>query len=374
MGGTVSEVRAAVLEQVETELAITSCLLDRPAAGEVHLRLRASGICHSDLNFIEGRKPYPLPVVMGHEAAGTVVSVGEGVRRVRPGDSVVVSMTPSCGVCANCVRGRGALCTTVPNRMAGTMPDGTHRLHREDGEPINHFIWLSTFAEEVVVPEITCVRVRDDAPLVTGCLIGCGVTTGVMSALRVAPIESGDRVVVVGCGGVGLAAVMGAALTGAREILAVDPVASKVDLALSVGATSGLVATAGDAAAELSSSARLADVVLEATGNLGVMHAALDMCCDGGAVVIVGVAPDPEAKLAVPYSWLRRNRRLLGSHMGAAQIHRDIPNLIDLHLAGRLPIEAIISRTIGLSEINTAIQDMGQGTVARAVIDFDRER
>ena len=364
--------RAAILRDPSRPLEIADCQLADPHPGEVRVALRASGVCHSDANFVDGSKPYPLPVILGHEGAGVVTAVGDGTRGVRPGDHVVLAMTPSCGYCRACLHGHGAVCPNVPHRSAGAMPDGTRRLSC-DGEEIHHFVWLSTFAEEVVVPESVCVPIRSDAPLDTLAVLACGATTGVMSAFS-AGIRLGDAVAVFGCGGVGLAVVMGAALSGAREIIAIDPGADKVQAARELGATTGIVAPADAATAEVRErTGGGAEVVFEATGRLDVMNSVLSCCAESGTTMIVGVATSATAKLTIPYAWLRRNRRLLGSHFGAAEIRRDIPDLVELYMSGRLPIDAMISNTRPLSEINDAFADMHAGSAMRTVIDFELE-
>lgn len=364
--------RAAVLNAVDEALSVEEVDLAPPGSGEVAVRLSASGVCHSDWNVISGVTGNPLPVVLGHEGAGVVEEVGEGVTGVSPGDHVVLSWLPSCGKCFYCTQGRPILCEwSTPAMLAGTMPDGTTRLSR-NGDAVYHYSFLSTFAERCVVPEESCVPVRSDAPLEVAALVGCAVMTGIGAAMNRARVEPGSSVAVFGAGGVGLSAVIGARLAGAGTVIAVDPLPFKRDLARELGATETIDPANGDAAAAIRelTGGRGADYAFDAAGARGLVRAAYDSVRPGGTVVAIGIPPeDEEARLPGP-RLPREEKVVTGSLYGSCRPHVDMPLVLDLFMAGRVPLDRLVTKTYPLEEINDAFTAMSAGEVARAVIVF----
>jgi NDMA-dependent alcohol dehydrogenase len=364
--------RAAVLNGVGEPLSIEELDLAPPGPGEVAVRLGASGVCHSDWNVISGATANPLPVVLGHEGAGVVEDVGEGVTSVSAGDRIVLSWLPSCGRCFYCTQGRPVLCEwSTPAMLAGTLPDGTTRLSR-DGESVYHYSFLSTFAERCVVPEGSCVPVRKDAPFEIAALVGCAIMTGIGATMNRARIEPGSSVVVLGAGGVGLSAVIGARLAGAGTIVAVDPVLFKRELALELGATHALDASDGDVPAAVRdlTAGRGADYAFDTAGAPGLVRTAYDSVRPGGMVVAIGIPPaDEEPRLPGP-RLPREEKIVTGSLYGSCRPHVDMPLVLDLFMAGRLPLDRLVTRTYPLEEVNDAFAAMGAGEVARGVIVF----
>jgi S-(hydroxymethyl)glutathione dehydrogenase / alcohol dehydrogenase len=343
-----------------------------PGAGEVTVRLRASGVCHSDWNVVSGATPNPLPVVLGHEGAGIVEAVGEGVAAVAKDDHVVLSWLPACGRCFYCAHGRPILCEwSTPAMLAGTMPDGTTRLSLNSAT-IHHYSFLSTFAERCVVPEESCIVVRKDAPFGIAALVGCAVMTGVGAVINRAGVEPGSTVAVFGAGGVGLSAILGAGLAGASAIVAVDPVPFKRELALELGATHA-VDPASEAATEVIralSGGRGADYAVDSAGAPGLVRAAYDAVRPGGTVVAVGIPPaDAEARLPGP-ALPREEKIVTGSLYGSSRPHVDMPLILDLYMAGRLELDRLVTRTYPLEAVNDAFAAMNAGEVARAVLEL----
>jgi S-(hydroxymethyl)glutathione dehydrogenase / alcohol dehydrogenase len=363
-------VRAAVLRAVGEPLAVEEVELAPPGPGEVSVRLAASGVCHSDWNVISGATPNPLPAVLGHEGAGIVEEVGDGIETVAEGDHVVLSWLPACGRCFYCRHGRPVLCdVALADMFRGTLPGGALRLS-QDGEPLYHYSYLSAFAERCVVPEGCCVRIREDAPLDVAALVGCAVMTGFGAAVRRARVEAGSAVVVYGAGGVGLSAVLGARFAGARSIVAADPVAFKRETALEVGATHAVEpAGAAGLVAELTEG-RGADVAIDAAGAPGIVAQAYDAVRRGGTVVAVGIPPvGATADLPAP-SLPREEKVVTGSFYGSCRPQIDMPLVVDLFMESRLPLDRLVSRTYGLESVNDAFAAMNAGEVARAVVTF----
>jgi NDMA-dependent alcohol dehydrogenase len=362
--------RAAVLRGVNQALTVEDVDLADPSGGEVLVRIEASGVCHSDWNVIAGVTPNPFPVVLGHEGAGIVEETGAGVGSVAPGDHVVLSWLPGCGHCALCREGRPNLCETSFSAMLeGTLPDGTTRL-AQNGSPLYHYSFLSTFAERCVVPEESCVKIRPDASLDVAALVGCAVMTGVGAAINRAKVEPGSSVLVFGAGGVGLSAVLGAKLAGARTIIAVDPVPFKRELALELGATSTVDPGEEDPAEAVRgiTGGRGADYAFEAAGIPALVTAAYDAVRRGGTVVSIGIAPE-DADVSIPASRLPREEKIVtGSFYGSCRPHTDMPRILDLYMDGRLDLDRLVSKTFALEEINEAFDAMNAGEVARAVI------
>jgi NDMA-dependent alcohol dehydrogenase len=364
--------RAAVLNAIGEPLSIEEIELAPPGRGEVTVRLSASGVCHSDWNVVSGVTPNPVPVVLGHEGAGIVEALGEGVTSMTKGDHVVLSWLPSCGRCFFCTQGRPILCEwSTPAMLAGTMPDGTTRLTR-DGEPVYHYSFLSTFAERCVVPEESCVPIRKDASLEVAALVGCAVMTGIGAATNRARVEPGSSVAVFGAGGVGLSAVIGARLAGAATVIAVDPLEFKRELALELGATHALDPLDGKAPDQIRelTAGRGADYAFDAAGARGLVRAAYDSVRPGGTVVAIGIPPaDEEARIPGP-RLSREEKIVTGSLYGSCRPHFDMPLVLDLYMEGRLPLDRLVTRTYPLEKINDAFAAMGAGEVARAVIVY----
>ena len=364
--------RAAVLREVDGPLSVEEVELAEPRAGEVAVRLSASGICHSDWNVITGATPNPLPAVLGHEGAGVVEALGEGVTGVAVGDHVVLSWLPSCGTCFYCVQGRGVLCdAAMADMFEGTLPGGSLALS-QNGTPLYHYSFLSTFAERCVVPETCCVRIREDAPLEVAALVGCAVMTGFGAAVLRARVEPGSVAVVYGAGGVGLSAVLGCKLAGARAIVAADPVGFKRETAVALGATHAADPRADDVAGLLRdlTDGRGADYAFDTAGAPGVVAQAYDAVRRGGVVVAVGIPP-VGATADLPAPALPREEKIVtGSFYGSCRPHQDMPLVLDLYMDGRLDLDALITRTFALEEINEGFAAMNAGEVARGVIRF----
>jgi Zn-dependent alcohol dehydrogenase len=367
------KIAAAVLERTGGPLAVTEVELAPPGAGEVLVRLHASGVCHSDENAIDGTSPTRCPVVLGHEGAGVVEQVGSGVTRVRPGDHVALSWAPSCGVCEECVRDLPQLCATAwPAMATGGLLDGTTRLSR-DGAPVYHYSFISSFAAAAVVPERSCVPIPRDVPFAVAGLVGCAVTTGVGAVWRTARVRPGDRVAVLGCGGVGLSAVLGALAAGAGTVVAVDVNPDKLDLARELGADEA-VAWAGSpeetAAAVAEASGGGVDYAIEATGRPEAMLAAFLSTRPHGAAVLIGI-PREDAVLSLPaLSIPRLERRVLGSIYGSSRPERDFALTLDLYRRGRLPLDKLISHRLPLEQVEAAFQLLRSGAALRAVLDL----
>ena len=366
-------IRAAVLERTGAPLEVHELELAPPGAGEVLVRLHASGVCHSDLNAIDGTAETRCPAVLGHEGAGVVEAVGPGVRRVAGGDHVALSWAPSCGECAECLRDLPQLCPTAwPAMGTGGLMDGTTRLSR-GGKPVYHYSFLSTFAEACVVPERSCVPIPRDVPFAIAALVGCAVTTGVGAVWRTAGVRPGDRVAVIGCGGVGLSALMAAVAVGAEPVVAVDATASKLDVARELGATGGVLwAGSPEATAEAirEVSGGGVDYAIEATGRPEAMLAAFLSTRPRGAAVLIGI-PREDAVLPLPAVTIPRlERRVLGSIYGSSRPERDFPQTLELYRSGRLPLDRLVSHKLPLDEVGRAFELMRSGEALRVVLDL----
>jgi len=349
-------------------LEIEDVTIDDPGPGEVLLATAASGICHSDLHVMNGDLPAPPPLILGHEPAGIVEAIGDGVTDFQPGDHVIGCITSWCGVCKFCTAGRPYLCLTQFNGR----PDGSSRISGADGNPIMQFANLSSFAEKMLCPERSLVKIRDDMPLDRASLIGCGVTTGLGAALNTVNIPAGASVVIIGCGGVGLSALQGARIGGAGKIIAVDAQPWKFDLAKDLGATDCVNAKEGDAVAavhELTGGG--ADFVFECIGLVPTVQQAVAMTGRGGTTVLVGVVPITEM-VPIPAADLTlQEKNITGSYMGSNRFRFDMPKYIDFYLDGRLRLDEMISSRIKLDEVNHAFDLMRKGEAARQVITFD---
>jgi Zn-dependent alcohol dehydrogenase len=365
-------IRAVVLE--ETGGPLTPCELELapPKRGEVLVRLHASGVCHSDWNAVDGTAETRCPAVLGHEGAGVVEAVGEGVTRVAVGDHVALSWAPSCGECEECVRDLPQLCSTVwPAMATGGLMDGTPRLSR-DGVPVYHYSFLSTFAEACVVPERSCVPVPAGAPLDVAALVGCAVTTGVGAVWRTAGVRPGDRVAVIGCGGVGLSALMAAVAAGAEPVVAVDVAPGKLEPARSFGASHTALWQGGpEETAELvrEASGGGVDYAIEATGRPEAMLTAFLSTRPRGAAVLIGI-PRADAVLSLPATTIpRMERRVLGSIYGSSRPERDFPRTLELYRAGRLPLDRLVSHRLPLEQAERGFELMRSGEALRVVLE-----
>ena len=364
-------IQAAVLRAANTPFEIQTLSLDQPHTGEVLVRIAACGVCHSDYHLATGTTRHPMPVVCGHEGAGVVEAVGEGVKRVQTGDHVTLSWTPDCGQCFYCLRGQPNLCETYTEPIwAGTMLDGTTRLHNGNA-PVYAYCGLATFGEYVVVPEQSCVKIRKEIPLEVAALVGCAVATGVGSALYTADVRPGESVVVIGCGGVGLNVIQGAALCGASPIISIDTNEAKMKLARDFGATHTLFSDAKvqDAVRALTGG-RGAEYAFEAVGLPSLQELALELIRPGGMVVLAGLSPMGTGTNLPGAVLTRQEKTVRGSYYGSVNPQRDFPLLLDLYSAGKLKLDQLISRTYRLEQINEAFETMLRGEIARGVIVF----
>ena len=361
--------KAAVMRANNAPFEIEDVEIDRPGEGEVLLRTAASGICHSDLTVLKGGLPFPPPCILGHEPAGVVEEVGTGVEDFSPGDHVIGCTTRWCGVCRFCTEGRPYLC---PTQYEGRPADSKPRLWDQAGDPVGQFANLSSFAEKMLCPERSLVKIRSDMPLDRAALIGCGVTTGLGAALRTVNIPAGASVVIVGCGGVGLAALQGARIGGAGQIIAVDTQAWKFDLARKLGATDCVDASDGDAVAAVHDlTGGGADFVFECIGLVSTVQQSVAMTGRGGTAVLVGVVPMTEMVPLSAADLTLQEKKVTGSYMGSNRFRFDMPKYIDFYLDGRLRLDEMISSRIQLGEINDAFDRLAKGEVARQVILFD---
>lgn len=352
-------------------LSIETVRLDPPGPDEVLVAIKAAGLCHSDLSVIDGNRPRPLPMALGHEAAGAVEAVGSGVDDLKPGDRVVMVFMPSCRRCAPCEGGRPALCE--PGAAAngkGELLAGGRRLH-DAAQDLHHHLGCSAFAEKAVVSRRSLVRVPDDLPFEHAALFGCAVLTGVGAVMNTAAVRPGQSVVVVGLGGVGLASVLGALAAGASPVVAVDLSEDKLALARSFGDVRAVNAADADAVDRVRAlTGGGADVALEMAGSARALDAAWRMTRRGGTTVTAGLPP-PDATLPVNIVQLvAEARSLKGSYIGDADPERDVPRYVDLFRQGRLPVDRLLTKTIGLDQINAAFDDLADGRTVRTVVTF----
>ncbi|KAB2341920.1 alcohol dehydrogenase catalytic domain-containing protein [Actinomadura rudentiformis] len=364
--------RAALLRRFGAPMELAEVTVEDPKAGEVLVKVAASGVCGSDIKAIDGKSPVVshLPCVLGHESAGVVERVGPGVTAVKPGDHVIVAMNGPCGRCRNCARGNAHLCSGKSRMSAimGLMGDGTTRLSAGD-EVVRPYIGIGSFAEKVVVAEAMCVKVAKDAPLDLLALTACGVVTGVGAVLNTARVEPGSSVLVVGAGGVGLNVIQGAVLAGATTIIAADVVESKLTLAQEFGATHTLLSD--DLPKQVGEIVRGgADYAFDVTGIAEVLTKAFAATQPGGTTVMVG-SPAAGKNLEIPPGQLFGSRRLMGTQGGDATPARDLPLLVDLYRRGRLNLEGLVSERVPLDAVNDAVAHVRSGAVARSVIVFD---
>ena len=359
--------KAAVLREVNKPLEIEDIQHGDPSPREVLIRTVAAGVCHSDLHFQNGSYPYPLPAVLGHESAGVVEAVGSDVTYVKPGDHVITCLSAFCGHCEHCITGRMSLCQEPELQRPMDQPT---RLAKND-EPIAQFLNLSSFAEYMLVHEHAIVKIRDDMPLDRAALIGCGVTTGVGAVIHTAAVEPGATVAVIGCGGVGLSAINGAAIAGAARIIAIDMVDSKLELARKFGATDVVNASETDVIGEVREmTGGGVHYSFEAIGLKQTAEQAFKILSFGGTATVVGMIPvGTMVELHGPEFLMER--KMQGSNMGSNRFRVDMPRFIDFYLQGRLHLDDLISGRIKLDDINEGLEALESGEVARNVIMFE---
>lgn len=365
-----SIMKAIVFRQPETPIEVADVDLAAPKAGEVRVRIAAAGVCHSDLHVKRGEWDAPAPLVMGHEGSGVVVELGEGVTSLAVGDHVVLSWVPPCGECRYCRSGHEARCQKVATVVApkGVLFDGTSRLSAGE-EPIHHYLGVSSFAEEVVVPASGAIKVRDDAPLDVVALVGCAVATGVGAVLNTAAVEPGSTVAVIGCGGVGLNVVQGATLAGAERIVAIDVNPDKTKLARQFGATDEIDASKADSVEQLLELVPDGvDYAFDAIGRTITTEQAIRMLGLGGAAVIVGLPPTGAKASFEPLVLAEADQRILGSNYGSVRPSIDIPALVDRYMDGQLKLDPLISGRRPLAEAAQAFEDLESGEALRTLL------
>ncbi|MFA5939254.1 MAG: zinc-dependent alcohol dehydrogenase family protein [Sinimarinibacterium sp.] len=374
-------VRAAVLRQMglpapysrSLPLRIDEVELDPPGPGELLVKVRAAGLCHSDLSVIDGSRPRVMPMVLGHEAAGEVVETGADTRGFARGDAVVFAFVPSCGHCDFCATGRAALCEPgAKANVAGTLLSGARRWHAADGGELNHHLGVSAFAEYAVVSARSAVRVDPELPPRIAALFGCAVMTGVGAVVNTARVGPGESVAIFGMGGVGLAALLGAVAAGADPIIAVDVLPAKLELAERLGATRTVLASGADSVAAIREYTRGgAAYAIETAGSEAALAQAYAATRRGGTTVTVGL-PHPSKQFAISaVSLVTEERTVKGSYMGSAVPTRDLPRYIALYRSGRLPVDKLLTHTLRLDEINGAFDRLAQGEAVRQVVLFD---
>ncbi|HUK58048.1 MAG TPA: Zn-dependent alcohol dehydrogenase [Stellaceae bacterium] len=364
------EIKAAVFRKVHEPVSIEGVEIDKPAGREVLVRTVATGVCHSDLHVVDGLGRFPLdrPMVLGHEGAGIVETVGPDVATLKPGDHVVACLSGFCGTCEQCLSGHPNLCTGG----IVTRPDTAPSRLSQKGSPFRQFLGISSYAERMLLHENSVVRIDPELPLDRAALVGCGVLTGVGAALRTSGLKAGESVAVFGCGGVGLSIVQGARIAGARQIIAVDMFAGKLEMAKRVGATHSVDAGNDDPV----------KAVRALTGGVGVNHAfeavgvakivrqAIESLAIRGTATIVGVLP-PDAMIEFPWMAIRPECKVQTCRMGSNRFRSDIPLYLDFYRQGRLMLDEMVSRRGRLSDINEAFRAMKAGEVARTVLTFD---
>ncbi|MET4807201.1 zinc-dependent alcohol dehydrogenase family protein [Limibacillus sp. MBR-115] len=371
------KIKAAVLHQMglarpysqSRPLVIEELDLDGPGEGEVLVQIKAAGLCHSDLSVMDGARPRPTPMALGHEAAGIVADVGKGVDDLRKGDHVVMVFVPSCGHCLPCAEGRPALCEPAAKvNGEGVLLSGQRRL-KLNGEPVNHHMGVSAFAEYAVMSRRSLVKVDPDLPLEQAALFGCAVLTGVGAALNTAGVTPGSKVAVIGLGGVGFNALLGSVLVGADQVVALDLVASKLDLARQLGATDAFLANQEDIVeAVKDATGGGVDFALEMAGSVPALELAYKITRRGGTTVTAGLAHPSKMMQLQQVSLVGEERTLKGSYIGSCVPVRDIPRYIGLFRKGRLPIDRLMSEKVGFNELNGAFDRLAEGATVRQLL------
>lgn len=360
--------KAAILETPGKGLVIGDIKLADPMPHEVLIDTKACGLCHSDLHFIDGAYPHPLPCVPGHEAAGVVRAVGSEVKTVKPGDHVVTCLSAFCGHCEFCVTGRMALCLGADTRRGkGDAP----RMALANGDPVNQMLNLSALSEQMLIHENACVAIDKDMPFDRAAVIGCAVTTGAGTIFNACKVTPGETVLVVGCGGVGLAAINAARIAGAGKVIAADPLPEKRKLAEVLGATHTVDALAADAAKQIMEiSSGGVDWGIEAVGRQAAADLAVAALRRGGTAVILGMMP-LDCKVGLSAMDLLSGKKLMGAIMGMNHFPVDLPRLVDFYMRGLLDLDTIIAERISLDQVNAGFDKMREGHHARSVVVFD---
>jgi len=351
-------------------LVIEALQLAPPGPGEVLVRIKAAGLCHSDLSVIAGNRPRPTPMALGHEAAGIVETCGAGIDDLRPGDHVVMVFVPSCGHCPPCSEGRPALCEPgAAANGAGTLLSGERRLSRPDGAVVHHHMGVSAFAEHAVVSRRSLVKIDPSLPLEEAALFGCAVLTGVGAVVNTARVQAGTSVAVIGLGGVGLNALLAAAAVGARRIVAVDVIPEKLDLARRLGATDVFDASDPDCAAQIrAATGGGVDYAFEMAGSVKAMDLAYRATRRGGETVSAGLS-HPDDQFALQHvSLVAEERTVKGSYIGSCVPQRDVPRYIALYQQGKLPVDKLMSERVGLDDLNAAFDRLATGHTVRQVL------
>jgi alcohol dehydrogenase len=371
------KIKAAVLNEMgaappyarSTPLSIEEIELDPPGPGEVLVRIAATGLCHSDLSVIEGNRPRPMPMVLGHEAAGVVEEIGVGVGDLRRGDHVVMVFVPSCGHCLPCSEGRPALCEPgAAANTAGTLLSGARRLHCNGGE-VNHHLGVSAFAEYATVSRRSLVKIDPDLPLDEAALFGCAVLTGVGAVINTAKVSAGSSVAVIGLGGVGLSSLLGAIAAGARRVVAVDLSDDKLGLARQLGATDTFNAGSADAANEVrEATAGGVEYAFEMAGSVGAMDLAYKITRRGGTTVTAGLPPPTHTFNIPQVNLVAEERTVKGSYIGTSVPTRDLPRYIELYRRGKLPVDRLMSDHLKLDNINLGFDRLHEGKAVRQLV------
>ncbi len=357
--------KAAVLHQANRPLTVESLDVRDPGHGEVLVRTATTGVCHSDLHFVDGSWPIKYPAVLGHEASGIVERVGDGVTYVKPGDHVILSFSPFCGRCDMCTTGNPHLCSEPSGRVPA--PEAGPRI-TWDGREVTQMASMGSFGEMMIVPEGGLVRIEDEVPLDQAALVGCGVMTGVGAVLNTAKVPEGATVAVVGCGGVGLNVIQGAVLANAGRIIAVDLLDNKLQMAKQFGATDVVNGSEVDAVATVREMTKdRLDYAFEAIGNVKAARQCFDMVRRGGTAVIVGMMPF-NSEISVPGPAFLGEKKMIGSFYGSTRQRVDMPKLLNFYKQGKLKLDELVTKRWELSQVNEAFAAMKNGEVARSVI------
>ena len=360
--------KAALCTAPKMPLEFVEIALDNPKAHEVLIRTKAVGLCHSDLHFIDGNFPFPMPFIPGHEAAGIVEKVGSEVTRLKPGDHVVTVLGAYCGHCEHCNMGKITLCQS-PDTKRGEQD--TPRIARADHHPVNQFLNLSAFAQQMLVHESSCVAVSRDISLDRAALMGCAVITGAGAVFSDSAIMPGESIAIIGCGGIGLAAINAAAIAGAGDIIAIDPVAAKRDLALKMGATQVYDALQPDLADHIIEHTKGGlHKVIEAVGKAQTVALAWAITRRGGVATILGLVP-PDDPITIPGPSFIQGKTLKGSFLGSSPFPVTVPRLVDFYLKGRLQLDMLINEHLPFSHINQGLDTLRSGEHLRTIITFD---
>ena len=373
------KMKAAVLREIGAKrpyasskpVQIEEVELDSPQSGELLIKIAGGGLCHSDLSVINGNRPRPMPLVLGHEGSGEVVEVGPGVRDIRAGDPIVFQFSASCGICSNCLGGRPQLCETHNlARSKGHLMGGGSRMRDSKGTEVAHHSGVSCFAEYAVIDRGTAVKVDKDLPLADAAIFGCAVMTGVGAVLNTARIRAGDTVACVGLGGVGLNGLLGAKLAGAEKIIAVDISDDKLGLARQLGATHTINARDETHVEQiLDITGGGVDYAFEFVGSVSATDTCYKTIRIGGEVIVVGLVPSNALYSFNPADIVNSEKAIRGSYMGSCVPIRDIPRYIELYRQGKLPVDQLINRSIGFEEINEGFDRLSDGLVIRQILE-----